>query len=90
MTYPGECHWCNEPGYFCKWIKCSERMPLMGEQQQYVLAADFKNHYWPNIPNTQVAVYGDWFSDGNPTWDDGDGNDFHLTHWMEIPGAPEE
>lgn len=75
------------------WIPVSERMPEMGEQQCYVLAADFKNHYWPNIPNTQVGVYGDWFDDGNPTWDDGDGEDLHLkevTHWMPLPAAPQE
>lgn len=79
-----------EPG---KWIPVSERMPEIGEQQCYVLAADFKNHYWPNIPNTQVGVYGDWFDDGNPTWDDGDGEDLHLkevTHWMPLPAAPQE
>ncbi|WP_426770317.1 DUF551 domain-containing protein [Klebsiella michiganensis] len=75
------------------WIPVSERMPEMGEHQCYVLAADFKNHYWPNIPNTQVGVYGDWFGDGNPTWDDGDGEDLHLkevTHWMLLPAAPQE
>ncbi|EGJ7492938.1 DUF551 domain-containing protein, partial [Escherichia coli] len=60
------------------WISCSERMPEMGERQCYVLAADFKNNYPPNIPNTQVGVYGDWFNDGNPTWDDGDGEDLYL------------
>lgn len=68
------------------WISCSERMPEMGERQCYVLAADFKNNYPPNIPNTQVGVYGDWFNDGNPTWDDGDGEDLYLkevTHWMQ-------
>ena len=76
-----------------KWIPVSERMPEMGEKQRYVLAADFKNNYWPNIPNTQVGVYGDWFDDGNPTWDDGDGEDLHLkevTHWMPLPSAPQE
>nr|WP_324176317.1 DUF551 domain-containing protein [Klebsiella pneumoniae] len=76
-----------------KWIPVSERMPEMGEKQRYVLAADFKNNYWPNIPNTQVGVYGDWFDDGNPTWDDGDGEDLHLkevTHWMPLPAAPQE
>lgn len=74
------------------WIPVSERMPEMGEKQRYVLAADFKNNYWPNIPNTQVGVYGDWFDDGNPTWDDGDGEDLHLkevTHWMPLPAAPQ-
>lgn len=60
------------------WISCSERMPEMGERQCYVLAADFKNNYPPNIPNTQVGVYGDWFNDGNPTWDDGGGEDLYL------------
>lgn len=75
------------------WIPVSERMPEMGEKQRYVLAADFKNNYWPNIPNTQVGVYGDWFDDGNPTWDDGDGEDLHLkevTHWMPLPAGPQE
>ncbi|HHZ7099920.1 TPA: DUF551 domain-containing protein [Klebsiella pneumoniae] len=74
------------------WIQVSERMPEMGEKQRYVLAADFKNNYWPNIPNTQVGVYGDWFDDGNPTWDDGDGEDLHLkevTHWMPLPAGPQ-
>ncbi|RKP80822.1 DUF551 domain-containing protein [Escherichia coli] len=75
------------------WISCSERMPEMGERQCYVLAADFKNNYSPNIPNTQVGVYGDWFNDGNPTWDDGDGEDLYLkevTHWMQLPEPPKE
>ncbi|EHX1848273.1 DUF551 domain-containing protein [Escherichia coli] len=75
------------------WISCSERMPEMGERQCYVLAADFKNNYPPNIPNTQVGVYGDWFNDGNPTWDDGDGEDLYLkevTHWMQLPEPPKE
>ncbi|EOX6043049.1 DUF551 domain-containing protein [Escherichia coli] len=73
------------------WIRCSDRMPEMGERQCYVLAADFKNNYPPNIPNTQVGVYGDWFNDGNPTWDDGDGEDLYLkevTHWMPLPEPP--
>ncbi|MCC5010830.1 DUF551 domain-containing protein [Klebsiella pneumoniae] len=76
-----------------KWIPVSERMPEMGEKQRYVLAADFKNNYCPNIPNTQVGVYADWFDDGNPTWDDGDGEDLHLkevTHWMPLPAGPQE
>ncbi|HCP2506891.1 TPA: DUF551 domain-containing protein [Escherichia coli] len=75
------------------WISCSERMPEMGERQCYVLVADFKNNYPPNIPNTQVGVYGDWFNDGNPTWDDGDGEDLYLkevTHWMPLPEPPQE
>ncbi|EFO1906978.1 DUF551 domain-containing protein [Escherichia coli] len=75
------------------WISCSDRMPEMGERQYYVLAADFKNNYPPSIPNTQVRVYGDWFNDGNPTWDDGDGEDLHLkevTHWMPLPEPPKE
>nr|WP_213808143.1 ead/Ea22-like family protein [Escherichia coli] len=75
------------------WISCSELMPEMGERQCYVLAADFKNNYPPNIPNTQVGVYGDWFNDGNPTWDDGDGEDLYLkevTHWMPLPEPPQE
>ncbi|HAW3874324.1 TPA: DUF551 domain-containing protein [Escherichia coli] len=75
------------------WISCSEQMPEMGERQCYVLAADFKNNYPPNIPNTQVGVYGDWFNDGNPTWDDGDGEDLYLkevTHWMPLPEPPQE
>ncbi|EOW5076791.1 DUF551 domain-containing protein [Escherichia coli] len=68
-------------------------MPEMGERQYYVLAADFKNNYPPSIPNTQVGVYGDWFNDGNLTWDDGDGEDLHLkevTHWMPLPEPPKE
>ena len=75
------------------WISCSERMPEMGERQCYVLAADFKNNYPPNIPNTQVGVYGDWFNDGKPTWDDGDGEDLYLkevTYWMQLPEPPQE
>lgn len=81
----------NYPATPDSWISCSERMPEMGERQCYVLAADFKNNYPPNIPNTQVGVYGDWFNDGNPTWDDGDGEDLYLkevTHWMPLPEPP--
>ncbi|ROU17913.1 DUF551 domain-containing protein [Kluyvera ascorbata] len=74
------------------WIPVSDRLPPSGgSEQRYVLAADFRNHYSPNIPYAQVGVYGDWFNDGNPTWDDGDGEDLHLkevTHWMELPAAP--
>ncbi|EJT7689773.1 DUF551 domain-containing protein [Escherichia coli] len=83
----------NSPVTPDSWISCSERMPEMGERQCYVLAADFKNNYPPNIPNTQVGVYGDWFNDGNPTWDDGDGEDLYLkevTHWMPLPEPPQE
>ena len=75
------------------WISCSERMPEMGERQCYVLAADFKNNYPPSIHNTQVGVYGDWFNDGKPTWDDGGGEDLYLkevTHWMPLPEPPQE
>ncbi|HFU5054782.1 TPA: DUF551 domain-containing protein [Escherichia coli] len=82
----------NSPGTPDSWISCSDRMPEMGERQCYVLAADFKNNYPPNIPNTQVGVYGDWFNDGNPTWDDGDGEDLYLkevTHWMPLPEPPQ-
>ncbi|EEX0562789.1 TPA: DUF551 domain-containing protein [Escherichia coli] len=84
---------CNYPATPDGWISCSERMPEMGERQCYVLAADFKNNYPPNIPNTQVGVYGDWFNDGKPTWDDGDGEDLYLkevTHWMQLPEPPQE
>ncbi|KOZ46237.1 hypothetical protein ACP65_12335 [Escherichia coli] len=83
----------NYPATPDGWISCSERMPEMGERQCYVLAADFKNNYPPNIPNTQVGVYGDWFNDGKPTWDDGDGEDLYLkevTHWMPLPEPPQE
>lgn len=84
----------NSPVTPDSWISCSERMPEeMGERQCYVLAADFKNNYPPNIPNTQVGVYGDWFNDGKPTWDDGDGEDLHLkevTHWMPLLEPPQE
>ncbi|HAI2452207.1 TPA: DUF551 domain-containing protein [Escherichia coli] len=83
----------NSPVTPDSWISCSERMPEMGERQCYVLATDFKNNYPPSIPNTQVGVYGDWFNDGNPTWDDGDGEDLHLkevTHWMPLPETPQE
>ena len=83
----------NSPVTPDSWISCSERMPEMGERQCYVLAADFKNNYPPSIPNTQVGVYGDWFNDGKPTWDDGGGEDLYLkevTHWMPLPEPPQE
>ncbi|EOV3269251.1 DUF551 domain-containing protein [Cronobacter dublinensis] len=70
------------------WIACSERMP----EREYVLASDFSGAYYlPSLPNTQVGIYADWFEDGKPSWDDGDGNDLHLkqvTHWMPLPEAP--
>ncbi|EPT7010014.1 DUF551 domain-containing protein [Cronobacter sakazakii] len=71
-----------------EWIACSERLP----EREYVLAADFSGAYYlPSLPNTQVGIYADWFEDGKPSWDDGDGNDLHLkqvTHWMPLPEAP--
>lgn len=72
------------------WIQVSEQMP----GRYYVLAADFSGrHYPPSQPNTQVGIHDDWFGDGKPTWDGGDGNDLHLkqvTHWMPLPDAPQE
>lgn len=71
------------------WIKCSERMP----DSIYVVAADFSGKQYPaNLPNIQIGIYADWFADGNPSWDDGDGNDLRLkqvTHWMPLPAAPD-
>ncbi|WP_252494030.1 DUF551 domain-containing protein [Escherichia coli] len=75
------------------WISCSERMPEMGERQCYVLAADFKNNYPPSIPNTQVGVYGDWFNDGKPIWEEGGGEALYLKevpHGMPLPKPPQE
>ncbi|MBE0135341.1 DUF551 domain-containing protein [Klebsiella michiganensis] len=81
---------CSIPMISDRWIPVSERMP----KREYVLAADFSGkHYSPCQPNTQVGIYADWFDDGNPTWDDGDGNDLHLkqvTHWMPLPATPQE
>ncbi|ELY5933898.1 DUF551 domain-containing protein [Cronobacter malonaticus] len=61
-------------------------------EREYVLAADFSGAYYlPSLPNTQVGIYADWFEDGKPSWDDGDGNDLHLkqvTHWMPLPEPP--
>ncbi|ELY5855478.1 DUF551 domain-containing protein [Cronobacter malonaticus] len=72
------------------WIACSEQCP----EREYVLAADFSGAYYPpSLPNTQVGIYADWFEDGKPSWDDGDGNDLHLkqvTHWMPMPAAPQQ
>lgn len=72
------------------WVACSERMP----GRDYVLAGDFSGKQYPaNMPNIQIGIYADWFDDGCPCWDDGDGNDLHLkqvTHWTEIPAAPQQ
>jgi len=69
------------------WVKCGERMP----GREYVMAADFKNRYPACRPNYQVGIFADWFDDGRPAWDDGDGHDLYLneiTHWMPLPAAP--
>lgn len=80
----------NSPATPDDWIPVSERMP----GREYVIAADISGAYYPpHLPNTQVGIYADWFEDGNPSWDDGDGNDLHLkqvTHWMPLPAAPKE
>lgn len=89
-----ECSGCKTTVRICAelagWIPVSERMP----GRYYVLAADFSGRYYPpSQPNTQVGIHDDWFGDGKPTWDDGDGNDLHLkqvTHWMPLPAAPQE
>ncbi|WP_375710361.1 DUF551 domain-containing protein [Klebsiella aerogenes] len=89
-----ECSGCKTTVRICAelagWTPVSEQMP----GRYYVLAADFSGrHYPPNQPNTQVGIHDDWFGDGKPTWDDGDGNDLHLkqvTHWMPLPSAPQE
>ncbi|HCB2886517.1 TPA: DUF551 domain-containing protein [Citrobacter freundii] len=78
----------NSPVTPGAWIPVSERMP----GRDYVLAADISGAYYPpHLPNTQVGIYADWFGDGNPSWDDGDGNDLHLkqvTHWQPLPEPP--
>ncbi|WP_336222994.1 DUF551 domain-containing protein [Enterobacter bugandensis] len=80
----------NSPSITDGWVACSERMP----GRDYVLAADFSGKQYPaNMPNIQIWIYADWFDDGCPCWDDGDGNDLHLkqvTHWTEIPAAPQQ
>ncbi|EPS6958449.1 DUF551 domain-containing protein [Klebsiella aerogenes] len=89
-----ECSGCKTTVRICAelagWIPVSERIP----GRYYVLAADFSGRYYPpSQPNTQVGIHDDWFGDGKPTWDDGDGNDLHLkqvTHWMPLPAAPLE
>lgn len=71
-----------------EWISVSDRLP---ENEDYVLAADSYDKYLNNPPRQQVACFGDWFGDGETTWDDGDGNDLILnqvTHWMPLPAAP--
>ena len=71
-----------------EWISVSDRLP---ENEDYVLAADSYDKYLNNPPRQQVACFGDWFGDGEATWDDGDGNDLILnqvTHWMPLPAAP--
>lgn len=80
----------NSPVIPKGWVACSERMP----DRDYVLAADFSGKQYPaNMPNIQIGIYADWFDDGSPCWDDGDGNDLHLkqvTHWTQIPAAPQQ
>lgn len=80
----------NSPVIPDDWVACSERMP----GRDYVLAADFSGKQYPaNLPNIQIGIYADWFDDGCPCWDDGDGNDLHLkrvTHWAQIPSAPQQ
>ena len=80
----------NSPVVPDGWVACSERMP----ERDYVLAADFSGKQYPaNLPNIQIGIYADWFDDGSPCWDDGDGNDLHLkqvTHWAQIPAAPQQ
>lgn len=80
----------NSPVIPDGWVACSERMP----ERDYVLAADFSGKQYPaNLPNIQIGIYADWFDDGSPCWDDGDGNDLHLkqvTHWAQIPAAPQQ
>ncbi|MGG5053718.1 DUF551 domain-containing protein [Enterobacter hormaechei] len=72
------------------WVACSERMP----GRDYVLAADFSGKQYPaNLPNIQIGIYADWFDNGCPCWDEGDGNDLYLkqvTHWAQIPVAPQQ
>ena len=80
----------NSPVIPDGWVACSERMP----GRDYVLAGDFSGKQYPaNMPNIQIGIYADWFDDGCPCWDDGDGNDLHLkqvTHWTQIPAAPQQ
>lgn len=80
----------NSPVIPAGWVACGERMP----ERDYVLAADFSGKQYPSyLPNIQIGIYADWFDDGRPCWDDGDGNDLHLkqvTHWAQIPAAPQQ
>lgn len=73
-----------------EWVKLSEKEPA---DQEFVLVGDFSGRrYGACKQNPTVACYGDWYDDGNMSWDDGDGGDIHLkevTHWMPMPKRPE-
>lgn len=69
----------QEPVVPSKWITVSERMPEVGQE---VLCVD-------QFENYEVALYDTAYIPGPPFFSITTG-EFHPTHWMPLPAAPQE
>ncbi|EMK0352801.1 Lar family restriction alleviation protein [Citrobacter amalonaticus] len=70
---------CNSPVIPDGWVACSERMPKKGEE---VLCTD-------QFENYETALYDTGYIPGPPFFATTAG-EFHPTHWMPLPAAPQQ
>lgn len=67
-----------------EWVKCSERMPKMGEK--VLIRIPVSEHF--NIENGRYkgdgVFIGAWFDSR------GNGCAYKVTHWMPLPEPPSE
>ncbi|KLW06400.1 DUF551 domain-containing protein [Enterobacter hormaechei] len=69
----------NSPVIPDGWVDCSERMPKKGEE---VLCTD-------QFENYETALYDTGYIPGPPFFATTAG-EFHPTHWMPLPAAPQQ
>ena len=73
-----------------EWIKCSERLPILGQRLSDKLVVEGREIPALNISVEVITFNGERVSSNNINWFD----DLHphagVTHWMPLPQPPED